>query len=119
MSWNQFKKRLKRVRKDTAGDWVLHHENTLAYTALSIRKFLAKKNIPTLPHPLYSPGLAPCDFYLFPKFKSRLKGHHFGTVTDELRTLREDDFRHCYSQWKEYWNNCVVSQRSYFQGDNL
>ena len=24
--------------------------------------------------------LAPWDFYLFPKFKSKLKGHHFGTM---------------------------------------
>ena len=24
--------------------------------------------------------LAACDFYLFPKLKSKLKGHHFGTI---------------------------------------
>jgi len=56
-----------------------------------------KKNIPVLPHPPYSPDLAPCDFYRFPKLKSKLKGHHFGTmekiqkiVTDELHTLTEN-----------------------------
>ena len=27
-----------------------------------------------LPHPVYSPGMAPCDFYLFPKLKSHLRG---------------------------------------------
>jgi hypothetical protein len=57
-------------------DWVLHHDNAPAYTALSIREFLAKKSIPVLPNPLNSPDLAPCDFHLFPKFKSRLKGLH-------------------------------------------
>jgi hypothetical protein len=41
---------------------------------------LAKKNIPVLPHPPYSPDLAPCDLYLFPKLKLKLKGHHFGTI---------------------------------------
>jgi transposase len=69
-----------------------------AYTALSIREFLAKKNIPAFPCPPYSPDLAPCDFYLFPKLKLKLKGHHFGTVTDELRTLTENDFQYSYDQ---------------------
>jgi len=55
------------VRMDIADDWVLHHDNAPAHTALSIREFLAKKNIPVLPHPPYSPDLAPCDLYLFPK----------------------------------------------------
>jgi hypothetical protein len=27
-----------------------------------------------IPHPLYSPDLAPCDFFLFPKLKLKLKG---------------------------------------------
>jgi transposase len=98
---------------------VLHHDNAPAHAVLPIREFLAKKNIPTLPHSPYSPNLAPCDFYLFPKLKSKLKGHHFGTVTDELRTLTENDFQYCYDQWKEHWNHCVTSQGSYFEGDSL
>ena len=73
---------VQRVRKDIADDWVLHHDNAPAHTALSIREFLAKKNIPTLQHLPYSPDLAPCDFYLFAKLKLKLKGHHFGTIED-------------------------------------
>jgi hypothetical protein len=30
--------------------------------------------IPLIPHPLYSPSLAPCDFLLFPKMKLKFKG---------------------------------------------
>jgi len=33
------------------------------------------------PHPSYSPDLAPCDFFLFPKLKLKLKGHRFDTIT--------------------------------------
>jgi hypothetical protein len=36
--------------------------------AFSISEFLAKKNIPTLPHPPLSPDTAAYDFYRFPKF---------------------------------------------------
>jgi len=55
----QLRKRVQRVRTDIADDWLLHHDNAPAHSALSIREFLAKKNIPLLPHPPYSPGLAP------------------------------------------------------------
>jgi hypothetical protein len=34
------------------------------------------------PHPPYSPGFAPCDFALFPKLKTKLKGRRFETVSD-------------------------------------
>jgi hypothetical protein len=81
---------------------VLHHNNEPAYTALSIQEFVAKKNIPVLPHPPYSPDIAPCDFYPFRKFKLKLKGNNFGTieniqkiVTDELHTHTENDFQYC------------------------
>jgi len=94
----RLQKRVQRVRRDIADNWVLHHNNVPAHTALSIREFLVKKNIPVLPHPLYSPELALCDFYLFPKLKLKLKSHHFGMmentqkiVTDELHTLMEND----------------------------
>jgi len=40
------------------------------------------------------------------------------TVTDDLNTLTENDFRYCYDQWKKR-NRCVTSQGSYFEGDNL
>jgi len=70
---------------------VLQHNKVPADTVHSIQKFLAKKNIPVLPHPPYSPDVAQCDFCLYPNLKWKLKGHHFGTmeniqkvVTDEL-----------------------------------
>ena len=96
----QLRKRVQRVRRDTADNWMLHHNNAPAHTA--------KKNVPVLPHPPCCPNLAPCDFYLFPKLKSPLKGHHFRKmeniqkiVTDDLHTLMENDFRYCYEQWKK------------------
>ena len=104
------RKQVQRVRTDIADDWVLQHDKAPAHTTLSIQEFLAKKNIPVLPHPPYSPDLAPCDFYLFPKLKLKLKGHHFGMMeniqkTDELHTLMENDFQYCYDQWKKRWNH--------------
>jgi hypothetical protein len=39
-----------------------------------VREFLAKHSIPVVSYPPYSSDLAPCDFFLFPRLKSTLKG---------------------------------------------
>ena len=57
--------------------WLLHHNDAPAHTSLNIRKLLAEKNIVVLKHSPYSPGLAPCDFFLFIKTKNIIKGTHF------------------------------------------
>jgi len=57
--------------------WMLHYNNEPAHTSLLIRSYLAKHQTSVVPHPPYSPNLAPADFFLFPKLKTTLKGHNF------------------------------------------
>ncbi|GFV81363.1 protein GVQW3 [Trichonephila clavipes] len=89
----------------------------------SVNRFLASKNIPVAPQPPYSPDLSPCDFFLFPKLKNHLKGHHFGTleniqtaVTDQLKTIPISEFHQCYEEGKKRLQRCVASEGSYFEG---
>jgi hypothetical protein len=53
-----------------------------------------------IPHPPHSLDLAPCDFFLFPKMKLKLKGSRFDTIEMTqaksqrvLGTLTEKDFQ--------------------------
>ena len=62
------------------GNWLFHDDNAPSHRALVTCEFLAQNSIITLPHPPYSPDLAPCDFFLFPKMKLQLKGHRFDRV---------------------------------------
>jgi histone-lysine N-methyltransferase SETMAR len=64
----------KRPHKWSSDSWLLHHDNMACHAALSVREFLAKHSIPVVPHLLYSPDLAPCNFFLFPRLKSTLEG---------------------------------------------
>ena len=41
---------------------MLHHDNAPSHASLLIRSYLAKYQIPVVPHPPYSPDLAPADF---------------------------------------------------------
>jgi hypothetical protein len=42
-----------------------------------------------VPRPPYSPDLAPCDFFLFPRIKMKLKGRRFDDDTIKMNTTRE------------------------------
>jgi hypothetical protein len=53
-----------------------------AHAALSVQRFLAAKNMAVIPHFPYSPDLAPCDLFLFPRMESKLKGRRFQDVTE-------------------------------------
>jgi len=79
-------------------------------------EFLAQNNIITLPHPPYNPDLVPCNFVSFPKLKTHLKEHHFGTVesvqaaaTRVLNNISSEDFLHCNEEWQQRWNRCILS----------
>jgi hypothetical protein len=63
---------------------LLHHDNALSDTSVLTQQFLAKYEMAVIPHPMYSPDLAPCDFFLFPKMKLKLKGCRFDT-TEEIQ----------------------------------
>ena len=45
-------------------------------------QFLAINKIAVIPRQPYSPDLAPCDFFLFPKLKLKLKGCWFDTIEE-------------------------------------
>jgi len=63
-------------------------------------QFLARKMVPVLDYPRYSPDLSPPDYFLFPKSKMELKGHRFATietiqesVTQNVKNIAEADLK--------------------------
>jgi hypothetical protein len=87
--------------------WILRQDNMPAHNALMVKQFLAGKCIPVLEHPPYAQELAPCDFSLFPKLRSALKGIHLQSVdevkpkmADLLSKVSDNDPQHCFEQWK-------------------
>jgi hypothetical protein len=72
--------RRKLPHKWSSGTWLLHHDIAPCHAGLSVREFLAKHSIPMVPHPSYSPDLASCDFFLFPRLNSILKGKRFQDI---------------------------------------
>jgi hypothetical protein len=105
--------------------WILHHGSAPVHDALKVHEFLAKKSIIKMDHPSYSPDLAPCDFWLFPKLKNALKGQKLADIPDIqcnvtmlLRGFLENDFQNCFQQWHHHLTKCIASQGEYFEGDH-
>ena len=106
--------------------WLFHHDNAPAHNALEIQEFLAKNKIAILEEPPYSPNLAPCDFFLFPKLKEVIKRTHFQeseaiktTMRRELRAISEESFQECVKALQRRLEKCILAQGDYFEGDML
>ena len=76
--------------------------------------------INTVPYPPYSPDLAPCDFWLFPK----LRGCRYETVEEMkeavmkvIDTLTQEDFHGAFQKLLERYSKCIAARGDYLEGD--
>ena len=72
------------------------------------------------PQPPYSPDLAPCYFWLFPK----LRGCRYETIEEMkeavmkvIDTLTQEDFHGAFQGLLERYNKCIAAGGDYFEGD--
>ena len=76
--------------------------------------------IKTVPRPPYSPDLAPCDFWLFPK----LRGCQYETIEEMkesvmkiIDTLSQKDFYVAFQNLLEWYNKSIAVRGDYIEGD--
>ena len=76
--------------------------------------------IKTIPQPPYSPDLAPCDFWLFPKHRAcryETIEEMKEAVTKLIDTLTQKDFHGAFQKLLERYNKCIAAEGDYFEGD--
>jgi transposase len=68
------------------------------------REFFIRHNMTVVPHPPYSPDMAPC--YLLSQLKINVKGRHFD-MTEVIKALLiilvEHDFKDAFNEWQKHW----------------
>ena len=69
---------------------ILHHDNAPVHKSRVVSELVEGYSWELLEHPPYSPDLAPCDFYLFPKLKDMLRDCRFEDE-DHSRGHKERD----------------------------
>ena len=118
---NKFRKRFRRKRPSLfkSAQWHFHQDNAAVRNSILVTDYLTKMGIKTVPYPPYSPDLAPCDFWLFPK----LRGYRYETieemkeaVTKVIDTLTEEDFHGAFEKLLERYK-WIAAGGDYFEGD--
>ena len=102
------------------GQWHFHQDNAPVHNSILVTDYLTKIGIKTIPHRPYSPDVALCDFWLFPK----LWGCRYETieemkeaVTKVIDTLTPEDFHGAFQKLLERYNKCFAAGRDYFDVD--
>jgi [histone H3]-lysine36 N-dimethyltransferase SETMAR len=103
--------------------WI--HDNAPSHSSLIVTEFLAKHETKVIAQPPYSPDLAPCDFFLFPKLKYPLRGTRHESIEaiksnslKELKAIPAEAYNKCMENWINRWHACIGSKGAYFEGDN-
>ena len=101
---------------------LFHHDNAPAHSSAIATAKLVELRYELLPHPPYSPDLAPCDFFLFPNMKKWLGGKRF-TSNEEVIDQTEayfEEFDKSYfldglKKLEHRWTKCIELRGDYVE----
>ncbi|UYV66134.1 hypothetical protein LAZ67_4000380 [Cordylochernes scorpioides] len=101
---------------------ILQHDNAPAHNATVVKNTIKDLGWELLPHPPYSPDLAPSDDHLFTSLGHALKNQEFSN-SDILRKWLVDwfdskgieFFRQGIRKLPERWSECIANQGNYFE----
>ena len=99
---------------------LFHQDNAPCHKSLATMAKLHELHFELLPHPPYSPDLAPSDYYLFADLKRMLQGKRFGSNEEmiaETEAYFEAKDKSFYKKGIEMlekrWNECVTLEGDY------
>ena len=100
---------------------ILLHDNAKPHTAIIVRYKLINLNWEVLPHPPYSPDIAPSDYYLFRSSQNHLNDKTFEHEADLEKGLSEHFSFHSSAffhrriyELPERWRQVIESDGGYF-----
>ncbi|EZA50238.1 Histone-lysine N-methyltransferase SETMAR [Ooceraea biroi] len=86
---------------------VFHRDNARPHVSLTTRQKLLEFGWDVLPHPPYSPDIAPSDFHLFRSVRNSLSGKNFDSLID-IKNHLEEFF---VEKPKKFWENGIFQLR--------
>ena len=119
----KLKHALRRKRPALSDDQVLLlHDNARPHTAHRTQAAIQKLGWTVLPHPPYSPDLAPSDFHLFGKLKESLRGNHYASIDDVrnavnawIKQTPKDFFEAGIFKLVPRWQKCIAGEGDYIE----
>ena len=101
---------------------IILHDNARPHTVCLTSEATAKIGWEVLPHPSYSPDLAPSDYHLFGFVKDQLLGQGYETMEAIQKAVRQclrmagtEFYRRAIFKLPERWKKCVQRSGDYVQ----
>jgi histone-lysine N-methyltransferase SETMAR len=111
--------RKQRPKKGLKGMRLLH-DNAKPHDNPEVFSYLKDEGLAVIPHPPYSPDLAPCDFWLNDYIKRNLDDHEDAkslrlAVTKLMREIPKEEYRKTFQKLLERMQLCIDNQGEYFE----
>ena len=101
---------------------LLQHDNAAAHRAAGTQEFVLAERVHQLEHPPYSPNVAPCDFFVFPFVKSKLRGVRFDTpdlaveaFLEHIKAIPQSEWASMFQKWFQRMQKCIDNAAEYFE----
>ena len=119
----KLKRAIRRKRPALSDDQVLLlHDNARPHTAHRTQAAIDKLQWTVLPHPPYSPDLAPSDYHLFGKLKEFLRGNHYASIDDVRNAVNDwikqtptNFFKDGIFKLVPRWQRCIAGEGDYVE----
>lgn len=119
----QLREAIKKKRPGKLTKGVLYHQdNAPPHKSVVAMATVRDCGFELVPHPPYSPDLAPSDFHLFPNLKKQLAGKHFDSdddvisaVTDFFDDQEETFYKTGIQALQHRWQKCVDRKGDYVE----
>lgn len=99
---------------------LFHQDNAPCHKSMKTMAKLNELGFDLLPHPPYSPDLAPSDYWLFADLKKMLQGKRFGSNEEVIAETEayfeaKDNFfyKHGIEKLEKRWNDCITLKGDY------
>lgn len=101
---------------------LLQQDNARPHTSQATMAAISDLGFEVLPHPPYSPDLAPSDFWLFGRMKEPLRGHRYSNVqglasavSQWVRGTPKEFFAAGIEKLPERWQKCINLKGMYVE----
>jgi hypothetical protein len=108
-------------RKDGFPAFSVHMDNSMCHHGNKISEKLAKGSIERAPHPLCSPDISQCDFWLFGMLRQKMKDREFQSQQAILSLVAKmwndpifADVQRAFQEWMERLAWVVANNGEYY-----
>ena len=105
---------------------LLQQDNARIHTCKIAIDAVERNGYELIPHPAYSPDLAPIDCFLFPNLKKDIRGRHFRSNEEVVAAVEEwvgdkdpGFFSSGLMALEHRWSKCIILEGNYIEKEEI